>query len=63
MKQWWASFVRDGKPRVIFQVQWPSYQSTEMTMSIRADERSRLIPDADIVSEHHISFWDAVFNG
>ncbi len=62
MKQWWGSFVRDGKPHADGQRRWHPYSKQQRTMSLRADARSVMVSDDKIANQHHCAFWHEAFN-
>ena len=60
MKSYWGTFARTGRPDVLGQPHWASYDETAHVLSLRSGNASQLVSDATIAAEHQCGFWDDV---
>jgi carboxylesterase type B len=60
MKSYWGTFARTGRPDVLGQPHWASYDETAHVLSLRSGNGSQLVSDATIAAEHQCGFWDDV---
>jgi carboxylesterase type B len=58
MKSYWGTFARTGRPDVLTEPHWSSYDETAHVLSLRSGSGTRLVSDAAIAAEHQCDFWD-----
>jgi len=57
MDAYWGAFVRSGRPAAAGQPTWPSLNSTQELLSLRAGDTSKLVTNAALSTEHKCRFW------
>ena len=60
MTQYWAGFVRSGRPLAPGLQRWPAFDTTESFLSLRPSGGTRVIDLAHFRSQHKCGFWDAL---
>lgn len=60
MKSAWGAFVSDGRPQTAGLPYWSPINRTGRIMSLRAEDRSRLITDQTVANKHRCAFWDTM---
>ena len=53
----WGSFVTVGTPAAAGSQRWPTFNTSDAVMSLRADGASALISSATVASEHACEIW------
>jgi para-nitrobenzyl esterase len=60
MSHYWTAFVATGRPSAPDSARWPSFNTGNHVLSLRAGGHSTPIPDSQITAEHQCAFWSSI---
>jgi hypothetical protein len=58
MKRAWGAFALRGSPNGPGLPRWPTYNRSNVFLSLRAGGQSRTISDAQFAAAHQCGYWD-----